>query len=135
MNGEDKKAGTELVTLSDPARNKIKAETLLHYLDFLENSSFTPEDFDALADRHYNLTAVVRPGTVSAQSRLAASLGMAKALELPDFSAVSLYGTLGQILEYAENNDDLVGQEHEPAGQCRGIDLRKHGTSSCLERG
>ena len=103
----EKKSGTELVTLSDLARNKIEAETILHYLDFLENSSFTPEDFAALTDRHYNLTAVVRPGTVSAQSRLAVSLGMEKALELPDFSAVSLYGTLEQILEYVENNDDL----------------------------
>ncbi len=104
----EKKAGTELVTLSDSAREKIKADTILHYLDFLESSSFTPEDFAALSERHYNLTAVVRPGTVSAQSRLAASLGMEKTLELPDFSAVSLYGTLGQILEYAENNADLI---------------------------
>ena len=104
----EKKAGTELITLSDSARNKIEAGTILHYLDFLENSSFTPEDFAVLSGRHYNLTAVVRPGTVSAQSRLAASLGMEKALELPDFSAVSLYGTLEQILKYAEGNDDLI---------------------------
>ena len=78
----EKKAGTELVTLSDPARDKIEAETVLHYLDFLDNSSFTPEDLAALSERHYNRTAVVRPGTVSAQSRLAASLGMEK--PLPD---------------------------------------------------
>ena len=64
----EKMAGTELVTLSDPSRDKIKAETVLHYLDFLESSSFTPEDFAALSERHYNLTAVVKPGTVSAQS-------------------------------------------------------------------
>ena len=83
----EEKAGTELVALSDSARDKIEAETILHYLDFLESSSFTAEDFAALSDRHYNLTAVVRPGTVSEQSRLAASLGMEKALELSDFSA------------------------------------------------
>ena len=39
---------------------------------------------------------------------MASSLGMEKVLGLPDFSAVSLYGTLRQILDFAENNDDLV---------------------------
>ena len=129
-NAAEKKAGTELVTLSDSARKKIEAETLLHYLDFLESSSFIQEDFAALSGRHYNLTAVVRPGTVSAQSRLAISLGMEKALELPDFSAVSLYGTLGQILEYAENNDDLVRLfEFEPMTMDDPITEQDYGTA------
>ncbi len=126
-----KKAGTELVTLSDSARNKFEAATVLHYLDFLENSSFTPEDFAVLSDRHYNLTAVVKAGSVSAQSRLAASLGMEKALELPDFSAVSLYGTLGQILEYAENNDDLVRLfEFEPMATDDPVTEQEYGTTA-----
>ncbi len=103
-----KKTGTELITLSDADRKKIEAESLLRYLDFIEHSDFVPEDFASLTERRFNVTAVVSPGTVNAQSGLAASLGMEKALELPDFSAVSLYGTLRQILEYTENNDDLV---------------------------
>lgn len=104
----EKKAGTELISLSDADRNKIKAETVLHFVDFIKNSSFTPEEYDELEERSFHVNAAVKPGTVTAQSELAASLGMKKALALPDLDAVSMHGTLSQILDYVNNNDDLV---------------------------
>ena len=102
------KAGTGYITLSDADRNKIRAESVLHYLDFIGKSSFTPEEYDELAGRDFHVNASVKPGTVTAQSELAASLGMKKALALPDLDAVSMHGTLSQILDYVKNNDDLV---------------------------
>ena len=104
----EKKAGTGYITLSDAERNRIRAESVLYYLDFIENSSFTPEEYDKLAGRSFHVNAAVKPGTVTAQSERAASQGMKKALALPDLDAVSMYGTLSQILDYVKNNDDLV---------------------------
>ncbi len=102
------KAGTGYITLSDADRNKIRAESVLHYLDFIGKSSYTPEEYDELAGRDFHVNASVKPGTVTAQSKLAASFGMKKALALPDLDAVSMHGTLLQILYYVNNNDDLV---------------------------
>lgn len=46
----EKKAGTELISLSEADRSKIKAETFLRYLDFISNSSFIPENFNELSE-------------------------------------------------------------------------------------
>ncbi len=101
-------AGKELIPLSDSSRDKIRAESVLRYLDFLENTDLTQEGFDKLTERRFRVTAIVEPGTSAAQSEKAAALGMSKARDLPDFSAVSMYGTLSQILAFAENNDSLI---------------------------
>ncbi len=102
------KAVPEMTTLSETDRNKIKAETLLNFLDFIENSDFTPEEYTSLMERFFNVTADVKPGSAVTESEFAASLGMKKALALTNLDAVSLYGTAAQILTFTENNDDLI---------------------------
>lgn len=108
QSSDRQKSGSELTGFYNSVRNKIKAESVLRYLDFLESSGFSDENFEKLAGRRFHVDAIVEPGTVTEQSKLAASLGMSKAVPLPDFSAVSMAGTLKQILDYAENNGDLV---------------------------
>ncbi|MBQ4514536.1 MAG: S8 family serine peptidase, partial [Anaerolineaceae bacterium] len=111
----EKKAGTELIRLSEKDREKITAKSLMNFLEFVENSSFTPEAYAAVSERVFNVTAQVRPGSVSVESQRAAALGMEKALELPDLDAVSLRGTMSQILAFVSDNEDLhVLFEFEP---------------------
>lgn len=103
-----KLSGSELVQLSPEDRAKIKAETVLNYQSFLENSSFSGRQFAEVSGRMFNLTAIVSPGMAEPESKLAASLGMSKALPLRDLDAVSLRGSITQILAFIENNADLI---------------------------
>lgn len=58
--------------------------------------------------RLFNVTAKVKNGAAEAERNLAVSLGMEKALPLPDLNAVSLRGTIEQILVFAADNPGLI---------------------------
>ena len=103
-----KKSGNDMVSLADSDKEKIKAKTVQNYISFLENSSFTDEQFEEIIKRKFNVTAIVNPDMVEYESDLAASVGMEKVLPLPDLNAVSLRGTIAQILEFTEMNPELI---------------------------
>ena len=130
-------AGKDPALLSDSSLEKIRAESILRYLNFLENTDLTQEGLDKLTERRFRVTAIVEPGTSAAQSQKAAALGMSKAKDLPDFSAVSMYGTLSQILAFAKNNDSLIrliefspmiieDPEEEDVTAAKSLNLRDH---------
>ena len=129
--------GKDPALLSDSSLEKIRAESVLRYLNFLENTDLTQEGLDKLTERRFRVTAIVEPGTSAAQSQKAAALGMSKAKDLPDFSAVSMYGTLSQILAFAKNNDSLIrliefspmiieDPEEEDVTAAKSLNLRDH---------
>jgi len=102
------KAGNQMLTLSDESRNKIEAKTVLNFLAFMENANFSDEMIEKFGSRMFNVTAEVAPGTVSEESQRALDLGFENAEELPSFNAVSLFGTFLQILEFVEDNSNLI---------------------------
>ena len=106
--GDTKTSGALIVTISASDRKKIKAQTVQNYINFLEMNSFTSRKLDEVTKRLFNVTAIAEPGTVDFEASLAASLGMEKALPLPDLDAVSLRGTITQILAFAANNPNLI---------------------------
>ena len=105
-NAAEKKSGSSFITLSDEDRKKITSRFLSSYLRFLESVDLSEESFDKAMQRTFNVIADVEPGTEEAESRRAYALGMAKADPLDKLNAVTLQGTLSQILLFAENNEN-----------------------------
>lgn len=102
------KAGNQMLTLSDEARNKIEAKTVLNFLDFMENANLSDEMMETFGSRMFNITAKVAPGSVSEERQRALDLGFKRADGLQYLNGVRLYGSLFQILEFVENNPDLI---------------------------
>lgn len=101
------KAGNQMLTLSDEAREKILADTVNHYIEFIEKANLSGDNFVKFGTRQFNVTADVQPGTSAAQTQRALDLGFEKAVDLPDLNGVSLRGTLLQILDFVTDNSDL----------------------------
>jgi len=102
------KGGNSFLTLSQADRKKITAESILRYLSFLEGESFTDRTFSESTQRYFSVTAKVKPGTEEAESKRAYSLGMIDAEPLEYLHAVTLVGSLEQILDFTGNNADLT---------------------------
>ncbi len=107
-NPTEKRTGVEMINITTADRKKIKAESFLNYLSFVEYSSFSNEQFEKIGQRVFNVTASVKPGSVESEKQRAVLLGMEKAVPLPDLDAVSLRGTFTQILDFVSNNQELV---------------------------
>ena len=101
------KAGNQMLTLSDEARSKILADTVNHYIEFIEKANLSGDNFVKFGTRQFNITADVEPGTSASQTQRALDLGFEKAVDLPDLDGVSLRGTLLQILDFVNDNPDL----------------------------
>lgn len=101
------KSGADLIGLSRGDIRKITAPTLVHYLDFAADSTLDEEAFDGIAGRFYDVLAVVRPGSEEAESRKAVGLGLGSE-PLRNLQAVTLRGTVKQLLAFIRDNSDLI---------------------------
>lgn len=101
------KSGADLIGLSRGDIRKITAPTLVRYLDFAADSTLDEEAFDGIAGRFYDVLAVVRPGSEEAESRKAVGLGLGSE-PLRNLQAVTLRGTVKQLLAFIRDNSDLI---------------------------
>ncbi len=110
----DSKAGSgsdssaSFVELSQKDSEKISSPSINRFLDFLENSNVSGMLLAKAQERSFIVTASVKPGTEEAESKRAYDLGMADATPLKKLNAVTLQGSLKQILLFTENNEDLI---------------------------
>ncbi|MBQ6341614.1 MAG: S8 family serine peptidase [Anaerolineaceae bacterium] len=101
------KSGDSYFGLTQKEQRKITAPTLVRYLDFVADSALDEDDFEVLAERFYDVLAIVKSGTEEAESERARSLGM-ESDPLPNLQSVTLDGNLGQILRFVKDNKNLV---------------------------
>ena len=102
------KSGAERIVIAEKDLAKFSAPVMKRYLDFLKAGTYTDPAFEGLQKRIFAVTADVTDGSEEAESRRALELGMIKASPLPDLNAVSMRGTLPQILAFAAGNEDLI---------------------------
>ncbi len=100
-------SGKALISLSAADRAKITAEPLNRYIDFIESAGFTSKALEKAGERVFSVTADVKPGTEEEESKRAYALGMTDAEPLLNLHAVTLQGTLSQILAFVKENDSL----------------------------
>ena len=101
------KSGADFTGLSQRDIRKIKAPTLVRYLDFVTNSALDAESFDGVTERFYDVLAVVKSGCEAAESRKAAGLGL-ESEPLKNLQSITLRGTLKQLLAYVKGNSNLT---------------------------
>ena len=101
------KSGSDYIGLSARDINKIKAPTLERYLDFVTDSALDAESFDGVTKRFYDVLAVVKSGSETAESRKAAGLGL-ESEPLKNLQSITLRGTLKQLLAYVKENNNLI---------------------------
>lgn len=102
------KTGGELLTLSQADRGKITSRSITRFLGFLENANLTEEAFSNALQKEFIVSADVKPGTEESESQHAYALGMEESRALIHLNVVTLQGTLEQILQFAENNENLI---------------------------
>ncbi len=101
------KSGDSYFGLTEKEMRKITAPTLVRYLDFVADSALDENDFGVLAERFYDVLAIVKSGTEDAESQRAQDLGL-ESDPLPNLQSITLSGALGQILEFVRDNKNLV---------------------------
>ena len=101
------KSGGDFMDLSPEDLNKITAETLIRYLDFIADSTLDESSYENVTNRCFDLLGAVKPGTEQEQSQLAKDCGVEESVPLSELHAITLTGNLGAILKYAQNNPDL----------------------------
>ena len=102
------KSGDDFMDLSPEDLNKITAETLTRYLDFIADSTLDEAAYRNVTERYFDLLGAVNPGTEQAQSQMAKDCGVEESVPLGELHAITLTGNLGAILKYAQNNPDLL---------------------------
>ncbi len=102
------RSGAEMISLSEEDLGKITSRTFKRHLDLVLNSNYTPQAFSAAMQHVYSVTARVTPGTEEAESKRALALGMKSAHPLMNLHAVTLLGTMEQILAFTGKNADLI---------------------------
>ena len=113
VNGEktetdiEEKSGLSLLALSETDRKKITSVSINRYLDFLDEWSFSAKAYSNATQRIFNVGADVTPGTEEPEAERAQALGI-DSVPLPNLNAVTLVGTIEQILSFVQQNDDII---------------------------
>ncbi len=136
----DLQEGSSLLGIDAADRGKIQSDIVNRYLDFIEASAFTGNAFSETMQRTFFVAAAVEPGTEQAESERALALGMADATPLFELHAVTLQGTLEQILAFTAGNADLqkvfggdmkfiidpVPSDYDPESVSKAVNLDGH---------
>lgn len=102
------KAGSSFLSLSEAARAKITSRSIKRYLAFLENANHSDSTWHESLQRFFIVEARVTPGSEETEYQLALDCGMENAEMLEHLHIIILPGTLEQILQFTEDNPDLV---------------------------
>jgi len=103
----DIKSGSDFLGLSPEEMGKIKAKTLIRYLNFVSGSALSDLSWKHAAEQVFDVLAAVRNGTEEKQAQTARECGVQYAEALNELDTVTLTGTLSSILKFIKGNTEL----------------------------